>query len=134
MGKQRARRFCKWMAILTDERVERRDGSNGHIWVGGGWLVGAGLSRTGTGQPGASNSGSVHEFRPQCVAVAEHAVCKPGQWESMVVAERQNHNGARTVAANSLRDDPVLIKFSSCWRFLSTMLGSGIFADNANCD
>src|SRR4030095_7051799 len=79
MGKQRARRFCKWMAILTDERVERRDGSNGHIWVGGGWLVGAGLSRTGTGQPGASNGGSVHEFRPQCVAVAQHAVCKPGQ-------------------------------------------------------
>jgi hypothetical protein len=56
------------------------------------------------------------------------------KWESMVVAERQNHNGARTVAANSLRDDPVLIKFSSCGRFLSTMLGSGIFADNPNCD
>lgn len=56
------------------------------------------------------------------------------KWESMVVAERQNHNGARTVAANSLRDDPVLIKFSSCARFLSTMLGSGIFADNPNCD
>jgi hypothetical protein len=56
------------------------------------------------------------------------------QWESMVVAERQNHNGARTVAANSLRDDPVLIKFSSCGRFLSTMLGSGIFADNPSCD
>ena len=47
--------------------------------IGLGWLVGAGLSRTGTGQPGASNGGSVHEFRPQCVAVAQHAVCKPGQ-------------------------------------------------------
>jgi hypothetical protein len=49
-----------------------------------------------------------------------------------VVAERQNHNAARTVAANSLRDDPVLIKFSSCGRFLSTLLSSGIFADNPN--
>jgi hypothetical protein len=56
------------------------------------------------------------------------------KWESMVVAERQDHNGARTVAANSLRDDPVLIKFSSCGRFLSAMLGSGIFSDNPNCD
>ncbi len=56
------------------------------------------------------------------------------KWESMVVAERQDHNGARTVAANSLRDDPVLIKFTTCGRFLSTMLGSGIFADNPNCD
>lgn len=56
------------------------------------------------------------------------------KWESMVVAERQDHNGARTVQENSLRDDPVLTKFSNCGRFLSTMLGSGIFADNPNCD
>jgi hypothetical protein len=56
------------------------------------------------------------------------------RWESMVVAERQDHNGARTVKENSLRDDPVLTKFSNCGRFLSTMLGSGVFADNPNCD
>jgi len=56
------------------------------------------------------------------------------KWESMVVAERQDHNGARTVKENSLRDDPVLTKFSNCGRFLSTMLGSGVFADNPNCD
>jgi hypothetical protein len=56
------------------------------------------------------------------------------KWESMVVAERQDHNGARTVKENSLRDDPVLTKFANCGRFLSTMLGSGIFADNPNCD
>lgn len=56
------------------------------------------------------------------------------KWESMVIAERQDHNGARTVQENSLRDDPVLIKFTSCGRFLSTMLGSGVFADNPNCD
>jgi hypothetical protein len=56
------------------------------------------------------------------------------RWESVVVAERQNHNGARTVAPNSLQNDPVLMKFSSCGKFLTTMLGSGIFADNPSCD
>ena len=56
------------------------------------------------------------------------------KWESVVVAERQNHNGARTVVPNSLQNDPVLTKFSSCGKFLMTMLGSGIFADNPSCD
>jgi hypothetical protein len=55
------------------------------------------------------------------------------KWESVVVAERANHNGERTVAANSLQNDPVLIKFSNCGRFLSSMLGSGSFADNPSC-
>jgi len=56
------------------------------------------------------------------------------KWENVVVAERQNHNGARTVAPNSLQNDPVLTKFSNCAKFLTTMLGSGIFADNPSCD
>jgi hypothetical protein len=56
------------------------------------------------------------------------------RWEGVVIAERQDHNGARTVAPNSLQNDPVLTKFSSCGKFLSTMLGSGVFADNSNCD
>ena len=56
------------------------------------------------------------------------------KWESTLVAERQNHNGERTVAPNSLQDDPVLTKFSSCGRFLTTMLGSGIFSDNPSCN
>jgi len=56
------------------------------------------------------------------------------KWESVLVAERQNHNGARTVAPNSLQNDPVLTKFSNCARFLTTMLGSGMFADNPSCD
>jgi hypothetical protein len=55
-------------------------------------------------------------------------------WESMVISERQNLNGARTVAPNSLQNDPVLTKFSNCGRFLSGMLGSRIFADNPACD
>jgi len=56
------------------------------------------------------------------------------KWESAVVTERQNHNGARTVAPNSLQNDPALTKFSNCGKFLTTMLGSGIFADNPSCD
>ena len=56
------------------------------------------------------------------------------KWEGVVVAERQDHNGARTVAPNSLQNDPVLTRFSNCAKFLTTMLGSGIFADNPSCD
>jgi hypothetical protein len=56
------------------------------------------------------------------------------KWESGVIAERQNLNGARTVAPDSLQNDPVLTKFSNCGRFLSGMLASGIFADNPSCD
>jgi hypothetical protein len=56
------------------------------------------------------------------------------KWESEVLAERQSLNGARTVSSNALRNDPVLAKFSQCGKFLSTMLGSGIFADDASCD
>jgi len=56
------------------------------------------------------------------------------KWESVVVAERQNHNGARTVAPNSLQNDPVLTTFSNCGKFLTTMLGNGIFTDNPSRD
>jgi hypothetical protein len=56
------------------------------------------------------------------------------KWESAVIAERQSLNGARTVAPDSLQNDPVLTKFSNCGRFLIGMLGSGIFADNPSCD
>jgi hypothetical protein len=55
------------------------------------------------------------------------------KWESVVVAERRNHNGARTVAPNSLQNDPVLTTFSNCGKFLTTMLGNGIFTDNPSC-
>jgi hypothetical protein len=56
------------------------------------------------------------------------------KWESVVTAERQNLDGSRTVATNSLQNDPVLQKFSSCGRFLSVMLGSGVFSGNSNCE
>ena len=53
---------------------------------------------------------------------------------TVVIAERQNLNGARTVAPDSLQNDPVLAKFSNCGRFLIGMLGSGIFADSPSCN
>jgi hypothetical protein len=56
------------------------------------------------------------------------------KWESAVIKERQDLNGARTVAPNSLENDPVLTKFSNCRRFLSGMLGSRILADNPSCN
>jgi hypothetical protein len=56
------------------------------------------------------------------------------KWEGVLLAERKDHDGARTVAENSLQNDPVLAKFSSCGRFLSVMLGSGVFTDNPSCD
>lgn len=56
------------------------------------------------------------------------------KWESVVIAERQDLNGARTVAPDSLQNDPVLTKFSNCGRFLSGMLGSGIFTDSPSCN
>lgn len=56
------------------------------------------------------------------------------KWESEIVAERKDLNGARIVTPNALQNDPVLIKFSNCGRFLSVMLGSGVFGDNPSCD
>jgi 4-hydroxyphenylpyruvate dioxygenase-like putative hemolysin len=55
-------------------------------------------------------------------------------WENEFIAERKALNGARTVDPNALQTDPALVKISSCGRFLSTMLVSRVFADNANCD
>jgi len=56
------------------------------------------------------------------------------KWESVVIAERNDLNGARTVAPDSLQNDPVLTKFSNCARFMGGMLGSGFFADNPSCN
>jgi hypothetical protein len=56
------------------------------------------------------------------------------KWEGVVIKERQDLNGARTVAPESLQNDPILTKFSSCARFLGGMLGSGFFANNPSCN
>jgi hypothetical protein len=56
------------------------------------------------------------------------------KWAGEVVAERQALNGARTLDPNALQNDPALAKISNCGKFLSTMLISGVFADNSSCD
>jgi hypothetical protein len=56
------------------------------------------------------------------------------KWESDFIAERKALNGAKTVDPNAMQNDPALTKISNCGRFLSTMLVSRSFADNASCD
>ena len=56
------------------------------------------------------------------------------KWESDFIAERKALNGAKTVDQNALQNDPALTNISACGRFLSVMLMSRIFADNASCD
>ncbi len=55
------------------------------------------------------------------------------KWAGEVAAERQSLNGARTMDPNALRNDPVLVNFSNCDKFLNSMLVSGVFADNSSC-
>jgi hypothetical protein len=56
------------------------------------------------------------------------------KWESDFIAERKALNGAKTVDPNTMQNDPDLTKISNCGRFLSAMLVSRSFADNASCD
>jgi hypothetical protein len=56
------------------------------------------------------------------------------KWESDVLADRKALNGAETVDANGLQDDPALTKISNCGRFLSKMLVGRTFTDNPSCD
>ena len=58
----------------------------------------------------------------------------PAKWESDFIAERKVLDGAKTVDPNALQNDPALTKISTCGRFLSTMLVSHIFSDNASCN
>ena len=55
------------------------------------------------------------------------------QWAGDVVTTRQGMNATKTVDPNVMQNDPGLAKVSDCSRFLSTMLVSGVFTDNASC-
>jgi hypothetical protein len=55
------------------------------------------------------------------------------QWAGDVVATRQALNATNTVRPYSMQNDPTLEKISDCSRFLSSMLVSGVFADNPSC-
>jgi len=55
------------------------------------------------------------------------------RWASDVVATRQALNATNTVRPDTMQNDPTLAKISDCSRFLSSMLVSGVFADNQSC-
>lgn len=55
------------------------------------------------------------------------------QWSSDALAQRQALNGAKTIDPNSLQNDQTLAKINTCGEFLSSMLLSGMFSDNASC-
>ena len=55
------------------------------------------------------------------------------QWAGDVVATRNSLNATKTVDPNAAQNDETLTKISNCSRFLSSMLVSGKFADNASC-
>jgi hypothetical protein len=54
-------------------------------------------------------------------------------WAGNVIAERQALNATKTVDPNVMQNDQALAKISDCSSFLSSMLVSGVFADNASC-
>jgi hypothetical protein len=55
------------------------------------------------------------------------------QWASDVVSTRESMNATNTVNPNVTQNDQTLKKISDCSQFLSSMLVSGAFADNASC-
>jgi len=55
------------------------------------------------------------------------------RWASDVVATRQALNATNTVRPDTMQSDTTLAKISDCSRFLSSMLVSGVFADNPSC-
>jgi hypothetical protein len=54
-------------------------------------------------------------------------------WADSVIAERQSLNATKTVDPNMTQNDQALQKLSTCSNFLSGMLVSGTFADDASC-
>lgn len=55
------------------------------------------------------------------------------RWVGNAIATRQALNATRTMNPDALQNDPDLAKISDCAKFLSTMIGSGVFTDNPSC-
>lgn len=55
------------------------------------------------------------------------------RWASDVVTTRQSLNATNSVRPDAMQSDSSLAKISDCSRFLSSMLVSGLFADNQSC-
>jgi len=54
-------------------------------------------------------------------------------WTAQTLAAREALNGAPTIDPNTLANDTTLAKINTCGDFLSGMLLSGTFTDNASC-
>ena len=55
------------------------------------------------------------------------------QWANDVVSARQSLNATKSVNPTATQNDQALAKIMNCSNFLSSMLVSGVFADNPNC-
>ncbi len=55
------------------------------------------------------------------------------RWANDVVSTRQAMNATNTVRPYTIQNDPALAKIADCGRFLSSMLVSGVFADDQSC-
>jgi hypothetical protein len=54
-------------------------------------------------------------------------------WANGVIKERENLDATKTVDPNVTQNDQVLQKISACSNFLSNMVVSGTFSDDASC-
>jgi len=55
------------------------------------------------------------------------------QWASDIVSARQALNATKSVNPTAMQNDPALARISTCSSFLSSMLVSGVFADDPSC-
>jgi hypothetical protein len=55
------------------------------------------------------------------------------QWASDIVSARQSLNATKSVDPNAMQNDQALAKITKCSSFLSSMLVSGVFADDPSC-
>ena len=56
------------------------------------------------------------------------------QWSDQLVAAKKSMDTAKyTTSPNALREDPLSQKLIACGRFVTQMLGSATFQDDASC-
>jgi hypothetical protein len=57
------------------------------------------------------------------------------QWSDQLVAAKKSMDTAQySISPNALREDPLSQKLVTCGHFLTQMLGSGTYQDDASCD
>src|SRR6266478_1783300 len=100
--------------------MERDAGNAGKVWVGGGRFVGAGLSRTRTGEPAANDDRRVNQCGPPCIAAAKHAVCKSGEMGKRSdcgtpESERSQDRGSGVITKRSGSDEILELREVHDW-------------------